>query len=780
MPAPDRRISSMRQCLRFLPGLCLTLVLSSAAAAQDAGVEFFEKRVRPVLVEHCYRCHSHEAKKHRGNLYVDTRAGLLDGGETGPSIVPGKPAESLLIKAVRHAAGELKMPPDRKLPAEVIADLEKWVAMGAPDPRTGAPAKAASKGVDIEEGRKFWAFQPPKRPAVPAVKDTAWPDGAIDRFVLAALEVKGIRPIADADRPTLIRRASYALIGLPPTPAEIDAFDNDPSPDAFATVVDRLLASPHFGERWGRHWLDIARFSESSGGGRSLLFKEAWRYRDYVIDSFNRDKPYDRFVLEQIAGDLLPYLAPEQRRDYLIATGFLTLGPTNYERQDKPTLEMDVIDEQLDTIGKSMLGLTVGCARCHDHKFDPIPQKDYYALAGILKSTRTLIHDNVSRWVEKALPMPAELELAAHKRDEAVAALKKQVELAKATAEGKLLEARLKELQAAAPYRPMAMTVQDADQVGDFYVCVRGVVRNKGETVKRGFLQVATVGPPPVIPPGESGRRQLAEWIASKDNPLTARVMVNRVWHHLFGAGLVRTVDNFGSTGERPSHPELLDYLAVRFVEQGWSVKKLIREIMLSHAYRLASAAEPAVATANATVDPENRLVWRMNRRRLEAEAIRDTILLVAGTLDLRGGGPGVKSGTKAERDYVFDDVRRSVYTPVFRNRLLELFEAFDFPDPNTVLGKRNVSTVSTQALFLMNSPFVMEQSRAAAGRALVCPGDDANRLEMAYRTALGRPPMPRERELSLAYLGAASGAQAGWERLYQVLFACVDFRYVN
>ncbi len=776
----------MRDCL---PAILLAAVFPALAVGQDAGITFFETKVRPVLVEHCYSCHSHQAKKHRGGLYLDSKAGLLEGGDSGPAIVPGKAADSLLIKAMRHTAGDVKMPPDRKLSADVIADLEKWIALGAPDPRTGAPGKVVGRGIDIEEGRKFWAFQPPKLPAVPAVSDAAWPEGTIDCFLLAALEAKDVRPVEDADRPTLIRRAYYALTGLPPSPADIDAFVQDDSPDAFARVVDRLLASPHFGERWGRHWLDLARYSESSGGGRSLLFKEAWRYRDYVITSFNLDRPYDRFIVEQIAGDLLPYFTPEQRRDFLVATGFLTLGPTNYERQDKPTLEMDVIDEQIDAIGKSMLGMTVGCARCHDHKFDPIPTRDYYALAGIFKSTRTLIHDNVSRWVETPLPAAPAVERQVKQHAAAVDGLAKRViEARKAkpgSAELKRLEDELKRLRAAAPYRPMAMSVQDAEKVGDFYVCVRGVVSNRGEKVRRGFLQVATIGTPPAISEGESGRRQLAEWIASPANPLTARVMANRVWHHLFGAGLVRTVDNFGATGDRPSHPELLDYLAVRFVQQGWSVKKLIREIMLSHAYRLAAgSADAAVAKHNAAIDPENRLVWRMNRRRLEAETIRDTMLLVAGKLDRAAGGPAVRKGTTAERDYVFDDVRRSVYTPVFRNRLMELFEVFDFADPNLVTGKRNVSTVSTQALFLLNSPWVMEQARAAARRTLAEPGPDAARLERAYRTALGRPPTPRERDLALMYLreaaDAAADAAAGWERLYQVLFACVDFRYVN
>jgi hypothetical protein len=768
----------MRASSLFL--LYALILAAPAAAGQDAGVEFFENRVRPVLVEHCYSCHSHEAKKHRGGLYLDSKAAMLDGGDSGPAIVPGKPAQSLVIKAIRHSAGDLKMPPERKLSAEVIADLEKWIAMGAPDPRIAASPDRARGPIDIAAGRQFWACQPPKQHAIPAVKDVGWADGVIDRFILARLEDRNVRPVTDADRPTLIRRAYFAIIGLPPTLEQLDAFVHDQSPDAFARVVDSLLASPHFGEKWGRHWLDVARFSESSGGGRSLLFKEAWRYRDYVIASFNRDTAYDRFLIEQIAGDLLPYLTPEQRHDFLVATGFLTLGPTNYERQDKPSLEMDVIDEQLDTIGKAMLGMTIGCARCHDHKFDPIPTADYYALAGIFKSTKTLIHDNVSRWVEQPLPIPPEQEQEVHKSAAVAASLNKELAQARyrkaSAAELKRLEAELKQAVAAAPYRPMAMTVQEAERIGDCHICVRGNVRSKGDAVKRGFLQVATVGAPPPIPANESGRRQLAEWVASRDNPLTARVMANRIWHHLFGAGLVRTVDNFGSTGERPSHPELLDYLALRFVEQGWSVKKLIREIMLSHTYRLGSAANSSAAA----VDPENRLLSRTNRRRLHAEAIRDTMLVVAGTLERTIGGPTVKAGTKAERDYVFDDVRRSVYTPVFRNRLLEHFEVFDFADPNLVLGKRNVSTVAPQALYLMNSSFVINQARAAARLALASEESDETRLETAYRSALGRLPTARERDLARAFLNAATERSAAWERLFQVLFSCVDFRYVD
>jgi hypothetical protein len=957
---------------------------AGSALAQDQGVDFFERKIRPVLTEHCYSCHSTEAKKQRGGLLLDAKAGLLTGGDTGPALVPHKPGESLLLKALRYTDPDLRMPPKGKLPDSVVADFEKWVAMGAPDPRTGTSRKGGSD-VSVEEGRKFWAFQPPKLHAPPKVKNEAWVYNDIDRFVLGKLEAKNVRPAPDADPGTLIRRLYFVLIGLPPTPEEIDQFTREyagAKPQAAVMkVVDRLLASPHFGERWGRHWLDVARFAESSGGGRSLMFKDAWRYRDYVIRAFNSDKPFTEFIREQLAGDLLQAKTPEERYWQLVATAFLLLGPHNYERQDKPILEMDIIDEQIDTMGKAFLGMTIGCARCHDHKFDPIPTRDYYALAGIFKSTKFIVHDNVSKWMTQPLPAEADLEQRIRKHEVAVAALKEQIKIAKQkagvalvpekgmpvavaalpgividdtqakkvgnwkhstfsnhfvgdgylyddrgfkeektltfqpdiaktgfyeirlsyvphtnratkvgvrvfhtdgdntvfvdqrqtppidgrwvplgryrleqgnqwfvmlTTEGanghvvgdavqflldddedvkkpapkkaplsppvaaggkatgekaptlQALEAQLKKLEQKAPQRPTAMAVAEGDKIGDFYVCIRGNVHNKGETVPRGFLQVATPLSPPLGKGGhggvpkltnkQSGRYELADWLASADNPLTARVFANRVWHHLFGAGIVRTMDNFGNTGELPSHPELLDHLAIRFMEEGWSVKKLIREIVLSHTFQQSSGhnghgngfAKPQAAD----VDPENRLLWRYNRRRVDAETLRDGILAVSGQLDRAVYGDNIKKGTAVERDYQFEDTRRSVYTPIFRNRLLELFEVFDFPDPNIVAGRRNISTVPTQALYLMNSPFVMAQARRTAERLLETEEmDDARRLDVAYRNALGRLPTERERQIALAYLRAAETSEqrvAAWERLCQTLFACVDFRYVN
>ncbi|HTU19832.1 MAG TPA: PSD1 and planctomycete cytochrome C domain-containing protein, partial [Gemmataceae bacterium] len=624
--------------------LCLFALLGGAPVLRAANpkMAFFEKKIRPVLVAHCYRCHS-TATKRRGGLALDSREGVRKGGDSGPAVLPGKPNESLLLRVVRYSE-EPRMPPKGKLPDAVVADLEKWIAMGAPDPRTAAAA-ATTKPLDVSAGRQFWAFQPPRRHPVPKVKDASWPRGDIDAFLLAALEAKELRPAADADRAVLLRRAYFDLIGLPPTPEQIDAFVRDRSSNAFATVLDELLASPHFGERWGRHWLDVARYAESSGGGRSLLAPDAWRYRDYVIDAFNRDVPYDRFLTEQIAGDLLPAATPEERRRQLIATAFLVLGPTNYEQQNKDVLEMDVVDEQIDTMGRALLGLTLGCARCHDHKFDPIPTRDYYALAGILHSTQTLVHDNVSRWVEQPLPVRAEQEETLRKHEAIVADLKKRIQQAKKDkkkAAASELEKQLRKQQASGPRRPVAMAVREASRIEDCAICIRGNIGNRGAKVPRGFLQVASIGSPSALPAKQSGRRELAGWLASRDNPLTARVMVNRAWHHLFGAGLVRTVDNFGTAGERPSHPELLDYLAVRFMADGWSVKKLIRTIMLSRAYQMSSAGR----SDTLVIDPENRLLAHMNRRRLDAECLRDAMLTISGRLDRTLGGPTIKKGT--------------------------------------------------------------------------------------------------------------------------------------
>jgi hypothetical protein len=980
--------------------LALHAPVRAADKPNRRGIDFFERKIRPVLVKQCYECHSAKAKIVRGKLLLDTRDGIRKGGESGPAVVPGKPERGTLLSALKHA--DFEMPPSGKLPDAVIADFEKWIKLGAPDPRRGKATALTAKAYDYDKAREFWSLRPLKKPAPPQAPGLTKVDSPIDRFIRAKLQAKGLRPAPPADKRTLIRRLYFDLIGLPPKPSDIQRFLNDDSPQAVEHLVDRLLASKHFGERWGRHWLDVARFAESSGGGRTAVYHLAWRYRDYVIRAYNEDRPFNQFVKEQIAGDLLPYQSAKQRRDRLTATGFLVLGPTNYELQDKELLRMEVVDEQLDTLGRAFLGMTIGCARCHDHKFDPIPTEDYYALAGIFRGTHVLTPGNVSGYLKRPLPVsddharqlsayekktnPLKDELAqlvenvrklrqnrselvktlgvsrtpgvsvlaksllgividdedakltgnwprsssikpyvdegyrysagdkstarfvakvpktgsyevriaysAHNNRAALASVTvkhaggatvkridqrkpapigglflslgafrfeagkeaaveftsfnshgtvivdavqlltpeqaqakesvksaakrqaisktsgKQAVLASSrrpddlddrivAADKRIAELKrsLKSLQKTAPPpAPLAMAVEDFNDAGDYFVCVRGNVHKLGKKVPRGFLRVVQ-DQPAIIPKGASGRLQLANWLASRDNPLTARVYVNRVWHHLFGTGIVRTVDNFGATGETPSHPELLDWLAVTFMEDGWSTKKLIRRIVLSKTYRQASSREsrvesrepeknPQSAIRNPqSIDPENRLLARQNRRRLEAEAIRDSILAVSGQLDLKFGGPVLDEKVKSEFGYRHGSLRRSVYVPGFRNTMHPLLAVFDLADPNLVSGRRNVSTLPTQALYLLNSPFVMAQSRHAADRLLKedLP-NGAARLNRAYERTLGRLPTKAERELALKYLKDAGhkSPQTAWGTLFQALFGSIDFRYVE
>jgi hypothetical protein len=775
------------------------------SAATPADEKHFEEKIRPVLVKHCYGCHSVGARKSRGGLLVDSRDGLLKGGDSGPAIVPGRPQDSLLLRAMRHQ-GPLAMPPKEKLPAEVLADFEGWVRAGAPDPRVGK-AGATRPAAGAPGGRNFWAFQPPRRGALPPVRDTAWPSSRLDHFLLAALEGRGLRPTRDADRLTLLRRVTFDLVGLPPAPAEIAAFLADDRPGALERVADRLLASPAFGERWGRHWLDVARYADSTGKGDNLTYHDAWRYRDYVIAAFNADKPFDLFVCEQVAGDLLPAATQALRDERLTATGFLVVGPKALANRDVQQRKMDVVDDQVDTIGRAFLGLTVGCARCHDHKFDPVPQADYYALAGILASTRTLEgtrlnNPAVSGWALRPLGADGEKLLAAragYERDLEKLHSALQACAKDHTAEGarqvrELTAAEQKLCAAAPPAPPLALAVRDEDSPGDLRLHVRGDPHTLGAPIPRGFLGTLPPRPAPPIPADRSGRLELADWLAAPDNPLTARVFVNRVWMHLFGEGLVRTVDNFGVQGERPTHPELLDDLAVEFVGQGWSVKRLVRTVVLSRAYRMSSADDPSAAR----VDPENRLLWRANRRRLEAEAVRDSVLAVAGRLDRTMGGSSIGGlgdqavsnqnaggGLPTERL-----TRRSVYLPVIRNALPALFEVFDFADPDVSTGRRDATTVATQALYLMNSPFVLEQAGAAADRLLALP--EGTRLPALYRHAYGRGPTAAEagraraflsefrRELGDEALASPRAEKEAWQALCQAVFASTEFRFVE
>ncbi len=757
-------------------------------------ISFFEGKIRPVLVGQCYSCHSSAATKLRGDLLLDTSEGMLKGGENGPAIVPGDLDDSLLIRAIRQSDPDLSMPPKGKLSDAVIKDFETWVMMGAPDPRTvhagtidAAGPALTNYATNIEKGRQFWAFRPPTKPAVPEVAGD-WPLGDLDRLTLASMEAKGASPVADADRRTWLRRVTFDLTGLPPTPQELVAFEKDTTPDAFERVVDRLLASEGYGERWGRHWLDVARYAESSGKESNVVYPHAWRYRDYVIDAFNADKPFDQFVREQIAGDLLPAENSTDRAEKLIATSYLAIGPKSHSAQNPRQFSFDLADEQIDAVSQGLLGVTVACARCHDHKFDPIPQKDYYALAGIFLSSTTAFGTERSPGNRHAgpiveLPKDARIpdgptmptarrsliataaERLKREADEAAEAMKGEkgekndkgdnqarFRIKQQRDQEVVLETILERFDAEGRPTEMnrvTMGVIEGDRMVDAPVLTRGEIDKAGERVKRGFVQVLTDGSQPAISEG-SGRRELAAWIASPENPLTARVWANRVWLHLFGRGIVPTPDNFGNSGMPPSDQRLLDWLATRLVELHWSTKSLVREIVLSHTYRIASTNSPA----NTKADPENVTWWRYPTRRLEAEAIRDAMLAAAGSLDrtrpvgspvnfaegaIRGPTQQLLAGINAATN------TRSVYLPIVRDQIPESLEVFDFAEPAFVTGDRAETSVPTQALYLMNSPEVLRTADAFAERLLGQKGSEGDRIILAFQLALGRRPSSSE-----------------------------------
>ncbi|MFO0951872.1 MAG: DUF1549 domain-containing protein [Isosphaeraceae bacterium] len=1064
--------------------LVLVGVASLPAAGRDArggaaADEWFESKVRPLLANRCWKCHGPE--KAKGGLRLDSAEAMTRGGDSGPVVMPGQPGSSPLIEAVRYQH-DLKMPPSGKLPDAEIAELSAWVRDGARWPSSAVGAKASARAADKTKPTP-WSFARPTDPAPPVVNAAGWARTALDRFVLAKLEARGLSPAPPADRRTLIRRATFDLTGLPPTPEEVEAFVADRSPDAFEKVVDRLLASPHHGERWGRHWLDLARYADSNGMDENVAHANAFRYRDYVVRAFNLDKPYDQFVTEQIAGDLIPGPADEtQALDRRVATGFLVIGPKMLAEDDPMKMEMDIIDEQVDTLGRVFLGLTLGCARCHDHKFDPIPTTDYYALAGIFKSTKSMKnHKVVAMWNERPLALGERLAaVEAHQKEvekkkkevdqfvrklrdgqekeqrtrlaeylraglrlERAASLLKRVQLpppgdsspgrvvreaeafdkgnvlvdttnygqgigvllnkgelpnfveyafdlpargaysvalryaaaeprpvrivvngatlskraareatgswgpesqrwsaeglvvlepgrttlrierdgpfphvdklalapvklpegataddlvtadqlaakdalnprlverwrdvlaaarsdassvfhalldpdsappalradrlqqrfdeaekadaSKASADpvlasfrrvlddpsgpfrlpkGKEVEALLpppaiKDLEARraelaslekqAPAVPDAMCVEDQAPT-NLRVHIRGNHTTLGkDVVPRGFPAALGGSTADTIPPGTSGRLELARWIGRGDHPLTARVMANRIWLGHFGEGLVRSADNFGSLGEPPSHPELLDWLARRFVESGWSVKSLHRLILLSSTYQMSSRYDERAHE----VDPDNRLLWRMPRRRLEAEAVRDAILAVGGRLDPSPGGSLLNAknhdyvyATGPGRGVPYDSDRRSVYLPVIRSALYDVFQAFDFADPSTSSGQRVATTVAPQALFMLNDRLVQRGAASFAARLCARPGlDDAGRVRLAYDLAFGRPAGAAEVERAVAYLGrfrtlaeAESPAPGeaetkAWQALCRALIGSSEFIYVD
>ena len=764
-------------------GSALLLVLLPASAPADDDLAFFESRIRPLLAEHCYECHSARASKVKGGLLLDSRAGVQKGGDSGVVIVPGEPEKSLLLKALSYRDSDLQMPPDGKLADETIGLLREWIQRGAPDPRDEGAGKVAEEpGIDYEDGRKFWSFIRPVQHAQPGVKDEKWPRNGIDHFILARMEEAELRPAPEADRRTLVRRAYLDLHGLPPSTEQVQAFVHDDEPEAWERLIDDLLASPRYGERWGRHWLDVARYSDSNGMDEDIAHPEAWRYRDYVIRSVNEDKRFDQFIVEQLAGDLLPGDSLEQRREQVAALGFLSVGPKMLACDDPDKMRRDIVDEQLDTTGRAFMGMTLGCARCHDHKFDPVSTEDYYGLAGIFLSTKTLtkytvvahyhLHDLTDPGVTARWKEIGELE-------------KKKGDKKTKAEEKKELEGRIAGLKKNLPGKHRVMGVTE-DAVADTKVHLRGNYLTLGEQVPRRVLPVIAGFDQPPMPAGQSGRLELAKWIASAEHPLTARVIVNRLWRWHFGRGLVPTPDNFGVLGERPTHPALLDHLALKLIDAGWSLKAMHRELMRSATYRQGSRSEQALRG-----DPENKLFARWKPRRVEAEVLRDAILFKSNRLDLTMGGAIIQRKPteyieKGKMTEWIKSTRRAVYLPVIRSAGYDELNAFDFADPSVPDGNRRTSTVTQQALVLMNSPLVHESATRIAEIMMEATkgasnGQRADWMVLHYH---GRPARPDEiTRLENAVnnaLAAGGGDQKAWASVARVLMASNEFLYIE
>ena len=764
-----------------LPALLAFAALSSATASES----FFDQQVLPILKQRCYECHSHESKI-KGGLALDSKSGWQTGGDHGAAITPGNVSKSLLVEAVRYTNPDMEMPPKGKLAASEIEVLEKWVAMGAPDPRSGAVAKAT--GINIEAGKQFWAFQPVHDSQPPAVKNTNWPVNDVDHFILAKQESAGLTPAPDADAHTWLRRVYLDVTGLPPTPEDISSFVTHHS--SFEAVVDKLLASPAFGERWARHWLDLTGYADQIGTSNNVFAEHAWRYRDYVIRAFNSDKPFDQFIREQIAGDLIAPTA-----DSITATGFLVLGDVEIVAVDKLKMEHDLVDQQVSKIGTAFLGMTLGCVRCHDHKFDPIAQTDYYALAGMFRSTSSTYKTDNGVWssVHKAdLPETAAQRAAREKQlthhEERLKALEAELKVKTAEkADTKALKAQIEHAKFFAPNAPKAFAVHDVEKPADMRITIRGNPYALGEPVKRGTLQVANWADFPPIPPNQSGRVQLADWLTDSRNPLTARVTVNRIWQKLFGEGLVRAVDYFGTRGEKPTHPELLDHLAAQFMKQGWSQKRLLRELVLSRTYRQSSQTSST---------DENRLLTRMNRPRLDAEAIRDAMLAISGRLMPSSGGmalplefpenvsslnPGAVNppAFSFKKTRPIQEFERTIYQPVIRTAAqpgsARLRDVFDFTQPAQIAGKRAETAVPTQSLFLINSDLVRARATDIAKLITQAEPNPGARLEALWLRVLSRPITSTERDEANAFLESLPADKA-WIELTHALLASNEF----
>ena len=826
--------------------LALASTLQARTPPSAASVEYFEKHIRPLLAERCYACHSARAEKPKGGLLLDSRSGWARGGDRGPAVVPGDIEASLLIRAVRYNDPDVRMPPDGRLPQEEIARLEHWIRIGAPDPRDAETTLSDSRGTEASDpvaGKKHWGFQPLTHHPPPTVDASDWPRSPIDYFILARLESANLRPAPDAEPRHFVRRIHFQLTGLPPTPKQVKAFLDDERPDAIERLLERLLNSPQFGERWGRHWLDLARYADSNGLDENFLFREAWRYRNWVLDAVNADMPYDRFILEQISGDILPYESIEQRDRQRIAAGFLVIGPKVLLGNDAKRQRMEVADEQIDTIGKAFLGQALGCARCHDHKFDPFPTADYYALAGIFTSTQVMESRYMlgqQRVMERLVGLGIdgdalngryekywrERPQLKKKIDQAKSVLKamesgdpKALEAlrekhADALAEGvtdtdrpieqrteaqKAFIARMEARLAKAPKIPArAMIPTDVEAPSDEHIRRAGQFDRLGDKVPRGFLRVLSTNSVARIPEGRSGRIELGRWLTDVEagaGQLVARVVANRVWHHLIGRGIVRTPDNFGRTGDAPTHPALLDYLARDLIDSGWSIKALVRKIVVSRTFAMSSRHDEA----GHALDPENRLLWRAHRRRLQPEALRDAMLAAAGQLDLTPMDSSVwylgDQATAVGKNEVrrrTDFHCRSVYLPVIRNDLPELFDVFDFADPHATTGSRAQTTGALQGLFILNSNMVMDAAEATARRLLA--GDKTGRPEALvdelFALILNVLPTDQERhellelvrqaENHLNVQGDAEPAIRAWAMACHAVFALSRFQFLE
>ncbi len=970
--------------------LFFAVVISSfiPTVCADEKLDFFEARIRPALVEHCLECHSAETEA-SGGLLLDSYAGWQAGGDSGSALVPGDIATSRLLKAISYDDPQLQMPPEGKLPDSILKDFTQWVREGAVDPReTVRPPSKKQIGMLVEQAQEHWAYRDVRPAPIPVESPESGRPASptpVDAFVNQRLGELGLKaaPLASSD--VLVRRLYFDLLGLPPTPNELQQAIEllEGSQQGYGQLVDQLLRTTQYGEHFARKWMDVARYADSVTL-RGFVLPEAWRYRDYLVQAFTDDRPFDQMVREQVAGDLLPSENLQQQHSQLVATGFLVMGNTNLEQQDKTQLEMDHIDEQLEVIGRAFLGQTIGCARCHDHKFDPIPTRDYYALAGIMRSTVALEHDNVSKWVEQPLPLSEAEELVYQQQSTSLEQVKKQIAklgsqihkqpgitkksisvlelpgividdseaklvgtwtqsvfvgpyvgagylhdvdsgkgqktatfepsdlepgqyevrltytpgtnrasntmvrvfsadgeatihvdqrqkppiagqflslgnfrfekdgqafvlVSNADSDGhvvvdavqfliippvaqvgavpsgdaarinnasdrldgaqlavdspdltpeqvrvlevqlKKLEVRRTELEKRIADRPRYLTLVEQLAPRDIPIHIRGDVHNLGQTVPRGFLTAFNREDTPSIAAQSSGRVELAQWLSSSSNPLTARVYANRVWSWLMGQGLVSSVNNFGTTGTPPSNAELLDWLASELVRSNWSTKHLVRTIILSEAYRrqVVEADE-----RQREMDPGNVFYWRGQSRRLSAESIRDAMLRISGELDMTVGGSLIRGNTKADYNYPHTTTRRSIYHPVFRNSLPELFEAFDFADTSLSIGQRPRSTVATQALVLLNHPWVAKRAEASATRLREEYGEEDLDLlvQGMYRECLSRIPTDLERENSLDFLNSFPRDESTgdcdlpdrFQILVHSLFASLDFRYLD